>query len=104
MKKEEIIVKVIEVTDKTYIAQTVGTVIVRLAALAVLGTIGLGTIGLCCVDIRDKMGTTEQSNKNDDSWKSYASWSTTNKQDETSSARTHYDWNSTTTLYGNDTK
>lgn len=99
MKKEEIIVKVIEVTDKTYIAQTVGTVIVRLAALAVLGT-----MGLCCIDVLEKLGTSEQSNKNDDSWKSYASWNATNKQDGTSSARTHYDWNSTTTLYGNDTK
>lgn len=99
MKKEEIIVKVIEVTDKTYIAQTVGTVIVRLAALAVFGMIGLS-----CVDILDKMPAIELPNKNDDSWKSYASWNATNKQDETSSARTHYDWNSTTTLYGNDTK
>lgn len=100
MKKEEIIVKVIEVTDKTYIAEAVGTVIVRLAALAILGT-----IWVCCLDdILYKMGTSEQSNKNDDSWKSYASWNATNKQDETSSARTHYDWNSTTTLYGNDTK
>lgn len=108
MKKEEIIVKIIETTDKTYVAQTIGEAVVRIAALLVAGT-----VMLYAIDVLDNMMLDEQmAHKThkvpDYIWADnqkvyttpYSSFS--KKKDE--EVRPHYDWGSSSTLHGDDSE
>lgn len=105
MKKEEIIVKIIETTDKTYVAQTIGETVVRIVGLLVAGT-----VMLCAVDALENIGLDEQKTHEvpDFIWADnkkvyttpYSSFS--KKKDE--EVRPHYDWGSSSTLHGDDSE